>query len=101
MSTLVLRASESPIDSLTSISIATALATVTELEANLELELNKLPLKRRSIRRNVELNGCFCGVVLDSSATGVIECKRSGCETQWVCIKFTGLKTIFLTDIFS
>ena len=32
-----------------------------------ELEHNELPLKRRRIRRNVELNGCFCGSVLDSA----------------------------------
>ena len=53
-----------------------------------ELEHNKLPLKRRRIQRNVELNGCFCGSVLDSAAAGVIECKQTGCETQWVRIFF-------------
>ena len=40
-----------------------------------ELEHNELPLKRRWIRWNVELNGCFCGSVLDSAAAGMIECK--------------------------
>jgi hypothetical protein len=94
---VLVRASESPIDRNSSPSLSITIAT----EA--ELELNELPLKRRRIRRNVELNGCFCGMVLDSSAAGVIECKRTGCETpsQWVGRKFIGLKTIFLTYIFS
>jgi hypothetical protein len=32
----------------------------------------------------MELNGCFCGSVLNSSTASVIECKRTGCETRWV-----------------
>ena len=47
-------------------------------------EINDLPTKRKRVRRAVELNGCFCGSVLSSSMAGVIECKRTGCETQWV-----------------
>ena len=52
-----------------------------------------LPTKRTRTRRAVELNGCFCGDVLNSSMPGVIECKRTGCETQWVsrlfyCLSF-------------
>ena len=43
-----------------------------------------LPTKRKRIRRAVELNGCYCGNVLSSSVAGVVECKRTGCETQWV-----------------
>lgn len=43
-----------------------------------------LPTKRKRIRRAVELNGCYCGNVLSSSMAGVVECKRTGCETQWV-----------------
>jgi len=30
------------------------------------------------------LNGCLCGLVLDRSTNGVLECKQAGCETQWV-----------------
>ena len=43
-----------------------------------------LPTKRKRIRRAMELNGCYCGNVLSSSMAGVVECKRTGCETQWV-----------------
>ena len=43
-----------------------------------------LPTKRKRIRRAVELNGCYCGNVLSSSMAGVVECKRTGCETQCV-----------------
>jgi len=27
------------------------------------------------------LNGCLCGLVLDSSLSGVLKCKQAGCET--------------------
>ena len=30
------------------------------------------------------LNECLCGIVVDSQSDGVLECKRLGCETQWV-----------------
>ena len=30
------------------------------------------------------LNGCLCRIVMDSQSDGVLECKRLGCETQWV-----------------
>jgi len=30
------------------------------------------------------LNRCLCGIVADSQLDGVLECKRLGCETQWV-----------------
>jgi hypothetical protein len=30
------------------------------------------------------LNGCLCGLVLNRSLNGVLECKHAGCETQWV-----------------
>jgi hypothetical protein len=36
------------------------------------------------------LNGCLCGLVLDSSLSGVIKCKQAGCETQWVSTCFMG-----------
>ena len=51
-----------------------------------EINVSDLPTKRKRIRWAVELNGCFCGNVLtgSSSTAGVIECKRTGCETQWV-----------------
>ena len=60
------------------------LTTVSLSEINVSDLL--LPTKRKIIRRAVELNGCFCGNVLtgSSSMAGVIECKRIGCETQWV-----------------
>ena len=61
---------------------ATTFITTELTEA--EYEFNELPVKRRRIRRNLELNGCFCGSMLDSSMAGVIECKRIGCKTQWV-----------------
>ena len=60
-----------------------SLITITT-EAVLDSDVNDLPLKRRRIQQNIELNGCYCGSVLDSSDTDVIECKRIGCETKWV-----------------
>jgi hypothetical protein len=60
------------------------LARNSSATTELDFEVNELPVKRRRIRWNVELNGCFCGSVLDSSVAGVIECKRTGCKTQWV-----------------
>ena len=50
----------------------TSLAPPIMITTEPELEPNELPLKRRRIRQNVELNGCFCGSVLDSAA-GVIK----------------------------
>ena len=50
----------------------TSLAPPIMITTEPELEPNELPLKRRRIRWNVELNGCFCGSVLDSAA-GVIK----------------------------
>ena len=49
----------------TSLPVAPPIMITTEPE----LEHNELPLKRRRIRQNVELNGCFCGSVLDSAAS--------------------------------
>ena len=55
-----------------------------------------LPTKRKRIRRAMELNGCYCGNVLSSSMAGVVECKRTGCETQWVSriLLFIGLNLL-------
>ena len=70
-----------------------------------ELEHNELPLKRRRIRWNVELNGCFCGSVLDSAAgVPVIKLNSNergvqGCETQWVRKIFIGHQSIFINYI--
>ena len=47
----------------------TSLAPPITITSEPELEHNELPLKRRRIRQNVELNGCFCGSVLDSAAS--------------------------------
>ena len=67
-----------------------------------EYEFNKLPVKRRRIRRNLELNGCFCGSVLDSSMASVIECKRIGCETQWISrVSYLGLQSFVLKFVLS
>ena len=78
----------------------TSLALPITIITEPELEHNELPLKRRRIQQNVELNGCFCGSVLDSAA-GVIECKRTGCasETQWVRNFFIGHQSIFINYI--
>jgi len=42
--------------------------------------------KRKRVPRQLAdaLNGCLCGLVLDRSTNGVLECKQAGCETQWV-----------------
>ena len=44
--------------------------------------------KRKRIPRRLEdaLNGCLCGLVLNSSSSGVLRCKQAGCETQWATI---------------
>jgi len=42
--------------------------------------------KRKRVPRQLAdaLNGCLCGLVLNRSSNGVLECKQAGCETQWV-----------------
>jgi len=42
--------------------------------------------KRKRVLRQLAdaLNSCLCGLVLNHSSNGVLECKQAGCETQWV-----------------
>ncbi len=53
--------------------------------------------KRKRIPRRLAdaLNGCLCGLVVDSSLSGVLECKQAGCETKWVSTYQSGLGCIF------
>ena len=65
-------------------------------------EIKDLPTKRKRIIRAVDLNSCFCGSILSSSTPGVVQCKRIGCETQWVSSgSFMRLMNAFLTFISS
>jgi hypothetical protein len=32
----------------------------------------------------LNLNSCLCGSVVDPATEGVIKCKQTSCETQWV-----------------
>ena len=41
--------------------------------------------RKRVLRKPVDaLDGCLCGLVLNRSMEGVLQCKQAGCETQWV-----------------
>ena len=40
------------------------------------------------------LNGCLCGIVVDSQSDGVLECKKLGCETQWVRLSIFHTKKV-------
>lgn len=42
--------------------------------------------KRKRVPRQLVLDGCLCGSVLDGSMDGVLRCKQAGCETQWVSL---------------
>jgi hypothetical protein len=48
--------------------------------------------KRKRVQRQLAdaLNGCLCGLVLDSSSEKVLKCKQAGCETLWVSTLFSG-----------
>jgi len=51
--------------------------------------------QKRAPRQIGTLNGCLCGIVIDSSTNGIdaIECKQPGCETQWVSL-YNGIRTL-------
>ena len=66
--------------------------------ANLEKHHHRKKIcrsKRKRVPRKVvdALNGCLCGVILNSSSNEVLarECKQAGCETpsQWVSISYS------------
>ena len=40
------------------------------------------------------LNGCLCGIAVDSQSDGVLECKKLGCETQWVRLSIFHTKKV-------
>lgn len=40
------------------------------------------------------LNGCLCGIVVDSSRISVIECRQPGCETQWVSLYYNMIRKV-------
>jgi len=58
----------------------------TESNAQVPEESGRSKRKRVPRRLADALNGCLCGLVLDSSLIGVLKCKQAGCETQWVSI---------------
>ena len=66
--------------------------TVNVNEVNHPLATEAPEESRRSKRKKVAwqladaLNGCLCGIVLDRSSNGVLKCRQTGCETQWVSI---------------
>ena len=56
---------------------------------------------RDHIVDKLNLNSCLCGSVVDPSMEGVIKCKHTSCETQWVS-KFDmvdGLQQLTLSSI--
>ena len=42
--------------------------------------------RKRAPRQIGTLNGCLCGIVVDPSRIGVVECRQPGRETQWVSL---------------
>ena len=40
------------------------------------------------------LDGCLCGIVVDSQSDSVLECKKLGCETQWVRLSIFHTKKV-------
>lgn len=59
-------------------------APATEIYSEIPSELGR-PKRKRVPRQLADaLNGCLCGSVLDGSLSGVVKCKQTGCETQWV-----------------
>jgi hypothetical protein len=62
--------------------IQTVVATATEIEIPEESGRSK---RKRVPRKLADaLNGCLCGLILNSSMKEVLKCKQAGCETQWV-----------------
>ena len=57
-------------------------ATATEIE--IPEELGRSKRKRVPRKLTDALNGCLCGLILDSSMKEVLKCKQAGCETQCV-----------------
>ena len=55
-------------------------------EARIEIPEESGRSKRKRVQRQLAdaLNGCLCGLVLDSSSERVLKCKQAGCETLWV-----------------
>ena len=56
-----------------------------------DIEMQSGRSKRKRVPRKAAdaLNGCLCGVILNSSSNEVLECKQAGCETQWVSILYS------------
>ena len=52
--------------------------------------------KRKHVPRQVPdaLNGCLCGIVVDSQSDEVLECKELGCEMQWVRLSIFHTKKV-------
>jgi len=42
--------------------------------------------KRVPCRLADALNGCLCGVILNSSSNGVLECKQAGCVGKYIVL---------------
>jgi hypothetical protein len=42
---------------------------------------------------------CLCGVHADSNSNAVVQCKRNGCETKWVCHIASRVSSIKLTYV--
>ena len=40
------------------------------------------------------LNGCLCGMVVDSQSDGVLKCKKLGCEMQWARLSIFHTKKV-------
>lgn len=59
---------------------------ITESNARVPEESGQSKRKRVPQRLADVLNGCLCGLVLNSSLIGVLKCKQASCETQWVSI---------------
>ena len=57
-------------------------ATATEIEIPKESGWSKC--KRIPQKLTDTLNGCLCGLILNSSMKEVLKCKQAGCEAQCV-----------------
>ena len=57
------------------------LSTVTQLGHG-----NRRKRKMQAIQEmHSGVDHCLCGVHADSNSSAVVQCKRNGCETKWVC----------------
>jgi len=56
----------------------------TGIEAIIPEELGRSKCKRIPRQLADTLNGCLCGLVLNSSLNGILKCRQASCETQWV-----------------